>query len=70
MEPMRPAVWIYRDAAELFETDPRTISGLVKAFNLTPKPTGMPGKARGLDRADMRVIAKALGKSFRLAVPA
>lgn len=70
---MRPNVRTYTDAAEIFGTDPKTIAGLVKVYEITPKSTGLPGRAKGLDVADMKVIAKALGKKFdpqRTAIPA
>lgn len=67
---MRPPIFTYTDAAEVFGTDDRTISGLVKALEITPKPTGMPGRAKGLDRDDMKRLARSLGKPFRAAVPA
>lgn len=66
----RPPLFTYTDAAEVFGTDGRTISGLVKALEITPKLTGLPGKSRGLDRDDMKRLAKSLGKPFRLAVVA
>ncbi len=63
---MRENLFTFTDAAEVFETDSRTISGLVKALTIEPKPTGLPGKSRGLDRVDMKRIGKALNKPFQV----
>lgn len=62
---MRPLnLWTQTDAAEVFGTDLSTIIGLVKALGIETKPTGLPGRAKGLDARDMARIARSLEREF------
>lgn len=48
------------EAAQELNTDPLTISGLVKLLRIEPKPVPRNGNAKGLDRADLRRIRRAI----------
>ena len=67
---MPPKLTIYTEAAEQFGVTAVTISNLVSALGITPKPTGRPGKSRGLDRDDMRLIRRALSVGKKAKPPA
>jgi hypothetical protein len=58
----RPNLLTFCEAAELLGTDYRTISGVVRTKGITPKLTGLPGKANrtGLDQDDVRILRIAL----------
>jgi len=51
----------FTDAGKILGVAPAVVSALVKTHGLQPKPVPRNGKAKGLDRADMRVLRKALG---------
>ena len=63
----KPMLWSYAEASRLFglagEDGPRTIRTLVKAHKLEPKPMDHP-VAKGLDRADLEVLARALNRTI------
>ena len=48
------------EAAQQIETDPVTLSGLVKLLQIQPKPVPRNGNAKGLDRSDMKRIRRAI----------
>ena len=55
-------VLTYQETAELFNSDRVTVRGLVKAYDLEPKPVPRTSKGRGLDLNDLKVLAKALNR--------
>lgn len=59
MEIKTPQILTYGDAATELGTDLRTISGLVRALGITPKPVKYNNLGKGLDAADLQAIRTA-----------
>lgn len=59
------SILTFTDLADELGTEPKVISGLVRLLGITPKPTGMPGKAKGLSPDDVRRIRAALASGRR-----
>lgn len=55
----------YTQAAEELGVKPQTIPDLVKSWGIRPKDMPLNGKAKGLDRDDMRTLRRALNKPLR-----
>lgn len=58
-------ITLFGEAATELDTTYAVIAGLVKALGIQPKPVPYNGNAKGLDRADMRRLRHALGRSKR-----
>lgn len=62
---MSDSLVTYSQAAQVLGVKPQTIPDLVEAWGLTPKDMPLNGKAKGLDRSDMRVLRRALNRTGR-----
>lgn len=58
-------VLTFAETAETFGVRPTTITDLVRRLELIAKPTGLPGRSKGLDASDRKIIARALGRPVR-----
>lgn len=61
----RSDLLLFVDAAEELGVHRNTVADLCKALGIKPKPTGMPGRSKGLDAADMRLLKRALSVRSR-----
>jgi len=63
----KPVLWSITEAASILglskNQGPKTVSDLIRAHHLEPKKTSN-GKVKGLDRADLDVLARALNRTL------
>jgi hypothetical protein len=67
MKDRKYTLTLYGEAAAELGTDIAVVRGLVKARGITPKPVPHNGNAKGLDRGDMAILRRALGRAGRKA---
>ena len=58
------------EAARVLGTDRKTVAGLVRAHALPTRPHPSNARAKAIDEAAMRVVGRALGRSYRRPVGA
>lgn len=63
----KPVLWSYREAAEIFgmtkPNDYKVVAMLARELGIKAKPQA-PGNLKGLDRADLSRLARALEKTL------
>jgi len=61
MSILKDQITTFGEAAEELGTNYAVISHCVKRLKITPKPVPRNGRAKGLDRMDMRRLRRMLG---------